>query len=339
MQLVKCCRISVKISLLLIAILTFTNTKADDDTNEIAQSKQADQALVVIMARNQALSGIQTSVLRQEDHRAEFEALGKVVNIQPLLVLKERYLTVKAELNGAKALSKQAGQSYKRQEALYKHGVAAKRSMQEHEAQGLANQALVEAAKAKLVAIANEARLNWGSTLAEWVFSNSETKLTAIISGQQQLLQVTLPVNKYLSENIATIAVEPAGIRSKARPASLISTSTLTDSTLQGRSYFFSSNADGLTIGMKVSAWIPEPESQQSGVIVPESALVWYMDQVYVYVKIDKDSFARRLIKNFSAMADGYFVPNGLSAGDEIVTTGGQLLLSEQFRQQIPDED
>lgn len=339
MRLVKCCKKNVKITLLLAVNLTFVAAKAEDDGHKIVRPKQVDPSVVVITAQNQALSGIQTSVLIQEDHHAEFEALGKVVNIQPLLVLKERYLTVKAELNGARALSKQAGQSYKRQQALYKHGVAAKRSMQEHEAQGLANQALVETAKAKLMAIANETRLNWGSTLAEWALADSEAKLIAIISGQQQLVQVTLPVTKYLAENVTTIAIEPAGVRSKARPASLISISTLTDSTLQGTSYFFSSKADGLTIGMKVSAWIPEPESQQSGVIVPESALVWYMDQVYVYVKIDKNSFNRRLIKNFSATADGYFVPNGLSGGDEIVTTGGQLLLSEQFRQQIPDED
>ncbi|MGZ5055641.1 MAG: efflux RND transporter periplasmic adaptor subunit, partial [Methylobacter sp.] len=75
------------------------------------------------------------------------------------------------------------------------------------------------------------------------------------------------------------------------------------------------------------------------GVIIPKSALVWYMDQAFVYIKTAEEQFSRRTIDHYSATADGYFVGNGINAGEQLVVTGGQMLLSEELRGQIPDED
>jgi hypothetical protein len=36
---------------------------------------------------------------------------------------------------------------------------------------------------------------------------------------------------------------------------------------------------------------------------------------------------------------DGYFVSEGLKPDEELVIIGGQMLLSEEMRGQIPDED
>jgi hypothetical protein len=90
---------------------------------------------------------------------------------------------------------------------------------------------------------------------------------------------------------------------------------------------------------MKVTAWIPEPTLGRSGVIVPESALLWYLDQVYVYIKVAQDTFSRRLIKEFLDVPEGYFIKDDIKAGEEAVTTGAQMLLSAELRGQIPDED
>ena len=159
------------------------------------------------------------------------------------------------------------------------------------------------------------------------------------MAGKQQLLQVILPTNKQLGNEVDTIAIAPSGQRSKARPAVLISRSVQADNAIQGESYFFQSDADGLPIGTKITAWIPDAMLAQTGVIIPESALVWHMGQVYAYIKVDKDTFVRRLIKKFLVTAEGYFVDEDLKAGDKIVTTGGQMLLSEELRGQIPDEN
>ena len=90
---------------------------------------------------------------------------------------------------------------------------------------------------------------------------------------------------------------------------------------------------------MRVAAWIPEQGENQSGVIIPKSALIWYMDQAFVYIKTDAEQFSRRTIDQYWATSDGYFVGGGINAGEQLVVTGGQMLLSEEFRGQIPNED
>ncbi|MGZ8929171.1 MAG: hypothetical protein ACXW03_12005 [Methylobacter sp.] len=38
-------------------------------------------------------------------------------------------------------------------------------------------------------------------------------------------------------------------------------------------------------------------------------------------------------------MADGYFIPDAIKPGEQIVTKGAQILLSEELRSQIPGFD
>ena len=46
-----------------------------------------------------------------------------------------------------------------------------------------------------------------------------------------------------------------------------------------------------------------------------------------------------RNITQATKVANGYFIEKQLSADEELVTTGTQMLLSHEFRSQIPDED
>jgi hypothetical protein len=63
------------------------------------------------------------------------------------------------------------------------------------------------------------------------------------------------------------------------------------------------------------------------------------MDQALVYIKTGEDTFSRRTLAHYSATADGYFIPDALNPGEQVVTLGAQMLLSEELRGQIPKED
>jgi hypothetical protein len=325
---------SLKAVLILLSSFVFIGVNAAED----GRKPFGTQPTVIVDSKTQAVAGLKTALVTPFEHHEEFEAIGKVISIQPLLALRERYLVAQAELNGAKAKQKQSGQSLKRQQALFRHGISAKRSVQEQEALGSGDQALVDASQVRLMTVANEARLNWGKDLADWILSVQANKLAAFLSGRQCLVQVTLPANKHLVSEVNTIFIEPSGQRIKAYSAALVSRSTQVDNAQQGESYFFQVSVNDLRLGMKVAAWIPESKLGQSGVVIPESALVWYMDQVYVYVKVGKDTFSRRLIGKVSTAPGGYFIQNEIKAGEEVVTTGGQILLSEELRGQIPDD-
>jgi hypothetical protein len=285
----------------------------------------------------QKLSGIETLTLKPASHHAEITAYGKAINIQPLLDLRNRYLLALTERSSAKARFKQAGQSINRQQDLYRHGVSSKRNLEEQQAQWQAYKAQADAADFQGQGIINEARLNWGKDLTGWAMSTDSDRLEAFLSGRQTLLQITLPANKHLND-IQTIYIEVSGNRGSAQKAKLISVAAKTESVAQGESYYFQTGDKSIITGMNVTAWIPEKNEQMTGVIIPKSALIRHLDQAFVYLKIDQETFIRRVIDQYSATSEGYFISDVITPGDQIVTTGGQMLLSEELRGQIPEE-
>jgi hypothetical protein len=313
---------------------------ADDDDKPVAKlSDSVGTGTIFLSAKAQAQSGLQTITLTQVSHHAEFTAYGKAVNIQPLTELRHRYLVALTERGGASARFQQAEQNIKRQQDLYRDGATSKRNLQIQQAQWQTDKAQLDASGVQGKAIADEARLNWGKKLAEWAISTDSDQLGAFLSGKQILLQITLPANKQLPNDIQSIYVEASGNRSAANKAELISAAPQTDSTAQGESYFFQTGSNHIRTGMRVAAWIPEQGENQPGVVIPKSALVWHLDQAFVYIKTGAEQFGRRTIDQYSATTGGYFVSSGINAGEQLVITGGQMLLSEEFRGQIPDED
>lgn len=335
--------VTVHMNALLIACLFTFNISlafADDDDKPVAKlSNAARSGTISLSTKAQSLSGLQTITLAPVSHHPEFTAYGKAVNIQPLIELRHRYLVALTERGGATARFKEAEQNIKRQQDLYREGATSKRNLQVQQAQWQTDKAQVDASGVQGKAIADEARINWGEKLAKWALSTDSDQLNAFLSGRKTLLHITLPVNKQLADDTQNIYVEATGNRSSATKAELISAAPQTDTTAQGESYFFQTDSKHIRTGMRVAAWIPEQGENQSGVVIPKSALVWYMDQAFVYIKTAEEQFSRRAIEQYSATTGGYFIDNGINVGEQLVVTGGQMLLSEEFRGQIPDED
>ena len=321
-----------------LTLLCSTWVIAEDDTTTERQMP-SDKTQIFVGVDIQKSSAIETLTLKPVSYHAEFVAYGKVLNIQSLLALRHRYLQTLTDQRSAQAKFTQSEQNISRQQDLYSSGVSSKRSLQEQQAQWQANQAQVDAVQYQGTAIIDEALILWGKVLTDWALSNDQTKLDALLSGRQKLIQITLPSHQHLASTIRSIDVEVSGNRSKAHKAEFISAATHTEFVAQGESYFFQSSDRKLLPGMAISAWIPEQSSAVTGVIIPKSALIWYMDQALVYIKTTETTFSRRVLSHYSPTADGYFVPDTLSANQQLVITGAQILLSEELRGQIPKID
>jgi hypothetical protein len=120
-----------------------------------------------------------------------------------------------------------------------RHGVTSKHNLQSQQSQWQTDKSQLDAVHFKGQAIYNEALLNWGKKLAEWVVSTDSDKLNDFLSDRQTLLQIILPANTHLPDDIQTIYIEPSGFRSSANKARLISVAPQTDIPTQGESYFF----------------------------------------------------------------------------------------------------
>jgi hypothetical protein len=289
--------------------------------------------------QKQKLVGLEIITVQPSLYQPEFAAYGKAVNVQPLVALRSQYRVALSEQQSAGARLTQSGQSIRRTEELYRHGVAAKRIVQEQQSLWQTDKAQLEARRAQSNAVLEEARVMWGTELADWAFAVGKDRLSSFVSGKETLLLVTLPIGKDLPAPDAAVFVDPEGNRGKAQAAAYISPAPQIDQTVQGPSYFFRAPGDRIRPGMTVSVWLPEGGAEKGGVAIPGSALIWSMDQAFVYVKTAADTFSRRPIGNYTSLPGGYFVRDALKPGEEIVTVGGQMLLSHEFRAQIPDED
>jgi hypothetical protein len=336
--------ISIKMKLPLLSIccllvsLSLPSIAEEDNPSYHKQSQNRPSSLR-LTSDIQHLSGIETLHVKPTTYQMEFTAQGKALNLQPILALRSRYLNTLTTHSSAMAKYKQTEQNINRQQDLFQHGISSKRSLQEQQAQWQSSKALVEAATFESNAIKDEANLLWGNALSNWIISKNSDALDGFLSHQQKLLQITLPTGKHLPDGLQTIYIDGTGDRRTAQKAQFISVATQTDNSAQGESYYFKTTHKKIIGGMQVTAWIPEQNSQASGVIIPTTALIWHMNQAFVYIKTTQEDFARVMIDNYSISAEGYFIPNALSADEELVIKGAQMLLSEELRGQIPSEN
>ena len=127
--------------------------------------------------------------------------------------------------------------------------------------------------------------------------------------------------------------------RLSARMAKIISVSNKSDNVLQGETYFLETKTLNLRPGMRLYAWIPEDKNLKWGVVIEDEALVWHAGQMWAYIQTDEEYFVRKALINPIDTGDGWFVQENFDEGDSVVVQGAQLLLSEEYRGFIPDED
>ncbi len=70
-----------------------------------------------------------------------------------------------------------------------------------------------------------------------------------------------------------------------------------------------------------------ESQKEQTGTLVPVSAILRDDENLpFVYVTQPDGSFARRHVELGGRIGDRYAIPDGLKAGDQVVTNGGLFM-------------
>jgi hypothetical protein len=297
------------------------------------------RADVEIETEQQALSGIQTLMLQPESFLPEMAVYGNALNLQPLLDLRNRYLSALAETQNSRARLQLTQKAMARTRHLHDSGVKAKRALEEQQALFQSEQALSQNAQWTAQGIRNEAIMNWGEKLSGLFLQQDSLSVAPYLNGQQALLLITFPSATKLNPAGQKLTVSPSGQRDQAQNAEWIDKAPQLDGLTQGESHFFTTRHPGIRPGARVAAWLPKQQEALSGVIIPGTALIWHLGQAFVYIKTGPEHFNRRAIQTFDEAQNGYFISQGLEAGEEIVITGSQMLLSEEFKAQIPDED
>jgi hypothetical protein len=328
---------------LLIFILPFTinvtaSETSEDDDHEPTQTING-QTVIFLDEEVQESSGIKTTQLQKIKFQPEFITYGKAISITPLLTILNQYLSASAKQVGAKARFNQAEKNISRLRGLHKDEAISTRKLQTQQSQWQSDKAIYnEMINQSKIIIANS-NLQWGKKLTQWVTGKHSPQFDKLIHGESTLLQVTLPIGSSIPATIDTVFISPTGDRDKAFKASFVSLQPQVDKVSQGLQYLFLTDNPLIKTGMNFTAWVPQQKQNQQGVIIPNSSLTWHLGQAFVFIKIDEHHFTHRNITAPIKVPNGYFITDDIKDGEEIVVTGSQMLLSHEFRSQIPNED
>lgn len=296
-------------------------------------SIQDGESIVTLDPATQMKSGITVTPLEPVSHHGELRAYGIVLQPQDLIDLRNNYAAAKARVERTRASLEASRKAYERLKTLRENNRnISDKAFQTAEATWRSDEAEARAAEEALHTLEDTGRQQWGPVITTWLLDGLPA-FARLLEQQDILIQITLPSGAQVSSWPQNAWVQTAdGKRISAR---FVSPSPRTDPRIQGMSSFFLAPAQtGLLPGMNVIAYLPVGP-QVSGVIIPDSAVVWWQGKAWVYVQKDTGRFARREISTDQPVQNGWFIEKSFSAGDWLVTSGAQLLLSEEFRAQI----
>jgi len=320
-----------------------TCTSGDDNqipsVSRIAENKGS--TVLTLSTESQQQSGIAISVLQSTDYQPTLASFGSVLSIQPLIELRSRHLAARADANIVRASLTNSQQDYQRLLALNRDSRnVSDRALQAAEAVWKADEAKLAAAETVAATQRDNMRQQWGETLTAWATQpHTQAELQRLIEHRDVLIQVSLPFEAVTPGKNSSLSVEPAGMQGKAIRAGYISPSPQTDPTIQGRTFYYFAPADNLRAGMRVAVKLAGHGKAIGGVIVPASAVVWYAGKAWVYQQQAAERFVRRQVSTDTESGEGWFNAGNLKAGDRVVSNGVQLLLSEEFKYQIKNEN
>ena len=331
---------SIGIFLVILLTLTFLgacqNRFDKDDTDGRAQAKKAPapvsvengQTVLTLDALTQNRLGLEVATLTATLTRAQVTLPAAVLSVQDLATFRTGYVTTQAQLQKSKVEADVARKEYTRLKTLVEqdHNISEK-SLQSAEGTLQANEADVRAGEQQLNLQESVVRQEWGSVLATWAVENS-LELQRVFDQREVLVQMTMPSDATFGAP-RTISLEiPSATRTEA---SLVSTYPRVDPRIQGRSFLYVAPAHlGLTPGINLLAHM-SVGSPIKGLIVPTSAVVWSEGRAWAYQLTASDHFTRRAVATDISVEKGFFVAEGFSPGDKVVTQGAQALLSEEM--------
>ena len=297
--------------------------------------------VVTIPIAVQQNSEIKTSLLQPSQHQSVIASYGTVMSIDGLIDLKSRYQVAMAEAIVTRASLANQQTEYQRFKTLNADDKnISDRAVAEAYANVQASQARIKASEATASNLHETIRQQWGEALTQLALKST----SSILKPNEVLVQILLPVNAPEPAENSTLQINIANAnQASGITATYIARSTYSDTSLLGTTYFYRATDKALRIGMRVQTNYKGADTGSkkvnNGVVIPNSAVVWYGGKAWVYLKQSDKKFIRKPISTENEVGDGWFNQNLLKANEEVVTSGAQLLLSEEFKSEIKNEN
>jgi multidrug efflux system membrane fusion protein len=304
--------------------------RAQPATAQAAPAKSdTGEAAVIVKANAQRASAIKVAPLATSTVPTGQIAYVTVLDLKPLFDLHNSYATARANHDAAKVQADTSAAQYERQRSLYQDARAtSQKSMQDAQAAMNNDEAKLRVTEVALNDLAANAREQFGDALAVAVTDKSSDLFSKLARRKASILLVSFPPDRTAP---APSEITVDGPQHRAVAASRISVAPQADPSVQGNSFLYLAK-QSLPVGTRTIAHASSGDGHALGLFIPDSAVVWYGGQQWVYVRTDTDRFVRRPIDSATPTAGGLIASKGFKAREPVVVQGAQLLLSQELK-------
>jgi len=171
-----------------------------------------------------------------------------------------------------------------------------------------------------------------------WKNGNRDSILQELASGKVKLVRVTFPLGSLSGGTPKTLRATHIGASKPGTGWTLNAVwDAPSDASVPGRSFFALLKGSDAGEGERIQVWAPIGVAIP-GAVIPAAAAVMSDGKYWCYLEKKPGTFVRTEIDTGKPTADGYFVTDGVSGGDKVVTSSvGQLLAKESASGAEPD--
>jgi hypothetical protein len=271
---------------------------------------------VKLPAETQAKLGLKSEPLKAETSAATLSGFVKVLDPSPLAQLD-------SDIDAADAAAQASQAEFERSQALNKDGQAVAAKQVE------AARAQARADATKLALLRRRVGLEWGDGVARLSGRQRAQLLADIAADRVVLVRIDTPSGEGLAGLKAVeIDLGPLG---KVR-ATVLGAARTADPRLLSPGLIATARGPGvrsLSIGLTAPVKL-QASAPVAGVVVPRAALLRSGGETWVYVRTSGDTFLRKAVENGRSGQDGLFAPEGLKAGEQVVTQGAAALFAAE---------
>lgn len=326
------------VPLVLLVLLGFVSARARDEakpaeTKPVDKSEPAKDAkdakpesrlsrdtngnvVVKLDQETQKLIGLKAEALTAAQLTPEIKAYGRVLDPAPLAALI-------TELATAQAAYAASSNELARLKALSASGNASARALQAAEASELHDQLQMQSARDRLV-------MAWG----KWVVEQPDLPafVQTLTGLDNALIRLDLSAGQRLPAH--ALGARVVALSGHAAEADVLGRALGVDPQTQGQGIMLQvkTNDTRFLVGESVTGFLKTAGDPFNGVIIPRSAMVQTDGATWIYVQSADEQFTRKQVALDHPVEDGWFITNGVVAGEKVVVTGAQSLLSEELK-------
>ena len=325
----------------------FNNSKNNNQASSISQPllKSVNGVnFITLSAEIQSNSGIKTSPIQSSVYKKNLTNYATVLNIDFLIEQKNRFNEIKNQISLLTNELDRDKKNYDRFKLLNDDNKnVSDKALQEVKVNYENTRIKLNATQELVIGIKQNIRAQWGETILSMIDQGLKKELFEfLLQGKARIVKVTLSENTD-NEPPKNISLALIDNLSEKFLANYLAESPTLDKSLKGKTYFYIVYSNKLRIDSKVIANLVQDNlssESEKYLAIPKEAVVWNAGQAWIYIKTGDNKFLRKVIQTDNESPNGWIIKEEhIKENDLIVINGAQLLLSEEFKYQIKNEN